>query len=81
MRRRVLDARDGRTQLGIEGVEHRRLDEELHEVGRQAGEHLAQQEVADGAIGRGERVQEVVACRRPAARRSPPAARRPASPP
>ena len=57
----VLDARDGRAQLGVEGVEHRRLDEELDEVGRQAGQHLAQQEVTDGAIGAGERVEEVVA--------------------
>ena len=55
-----LDAGDGRAQLGVEGVEHRRLDEELDELGWQAGQHFAHQEVADGAIGAGERLQELL---------------------
>ena len=68
------------TQLGIEGVEHRRLDEEVDELGRQAGQHLADEEVADGTIGAGERLQEVVSAGCRAAGRSPPAGPRPASP-
>ena len=58
--RRLFDARDGSAQLGIEDIEHRRLDEELDELGRQAGQQLAHQEVADGAIRAGERIQEVL---------------------
>ena len=57
---RFLDAGDRRAQLGIEDVEHRRLDEELDDLGWQAGEHFAHQEVADGAIRTGERLQELL---------------------
>ena len=52
-------ARDVHAQPRVEGVEHRRLDEEVDELGRQAGENLAHQEVADGSIRAGERVEEV----------------------
>ena len=59
-RPRSFDSCDRRAQLCVEGVEHRRLDEELDERGWQAGQHLADQEVADGAIGVGERLQELL---------------------
>ena len=55
-----VDAGDRRAQLGVEGVEHRCLDEELDELGWQAGQQFADEEVADGAIGAGERLQELL---------------------
>ena len=59
--RGVVQARDGGTELGVEGLEHGGGEEELDHVPGEAGEHLAEQEVAHRAIGLGERGDEVVA--------------------
>ena len=58
-RRRVVAASDGRAQLGIERVQHRRRGQEIHELGRQGRQDLAQEKVADGTIRVGERGEEV----------------------
>ena len=59
-RGRCLPACDSHTQLGVEGVQHRGLDQEVHEVRRQARQDIAQQEVSDRTIRAGERGEEIL---------------------
>ena len=53
-------------QRDVELVEHRGRVEELHQVRREAVQHLADQEVGDGPVGRRERLQETRSIGRPA---------------
>ena len=59
--RGVVQARHGGTELRVEGLEHGGGEEELDHVPGEAGQHLAEEEVAHRAIGAGERGDEVVA--------------------
>ena len=55
---RIVASADLCAQLGVEGLEHRRVDEEIDEVRRQVIQHLAQQEITDRSIGASKGVEE-----------------------